>query len=236
MASVGLAAGRAHAATPVARLNIDVTVNASASVKIDTLVTSSAPSGGIAWTGATRSYAAGDTYHSTAAVTNDGNLTEHWYLTTAASSLDIGSQGVWTLNGSSNTADVGPDQFSLMAAFASSATTSGGSYDCPGNGSPLWTSTATMVGTGGPIGSDTGNAYGARGGSASAYNNFVDTVQPGMNVCPDNGCASLKYQMFTTATAPAGSGKRILCWDVILPPSTSKTDSQIIPLIVTAAP
>ncbi|MFI5349515.1 MAG: hypothetical protein ACHQ2Z_08220, partial [Elusimicrobiota bacterium] len=62
----GLAAGRAHAATPVVTLNIDVTVTASASVKIDGLVTSSAPSGAITWSPLTRSVAAGDAPHSSA--------------------------------------------------------------------------------------------------------------------------------------------------------------------------
>jgi hypothetical protein len=238
LAVLGLAADRVYA-TSTATLNIDIYVNASAAIQVDTLVTSTAPgtgANGIAWTGSTRRYSSGDNasgiVHSSATVTNNGVLTERWYLSTVATSEDQGAAGSWSLVNSTNTNDIGQNQFALQAVFASSATTSGGAHDCPASASAIWGSTATLVMTPGPAAGDTGNAYGAKGAS-NTYDNYVYKLDP-MNVCPDTGCSSGHYQMYGNATLPTGSGTRALCWSVILPPTTTTTDNQIIPLIVSA--
>jgi hypothetical protein len=233
-----------------ATLNIDITVNASAAVQIDTLYISSSP--GIIWSPGTRLYASGDLgagiAYASATVKNSGNLTERWYLSTSTNSIDQGSAGAWTLNASSNVADVGPNQFAVQAVFASSATTTGvgtvATSNCPQSGSAgnanmaaLWNSTATIVGLSGPVIGDTGNAYGARGGSPT-YSNYSDTLQSGAAIVgastgPDSGNSSGNYAMYS-ASLGSGFGTRAICWRVILPASTSSGDNQIIPLIVTA--
>jgi hypothetical protein len=233
-----------------ATLNIDVTVNASAAVQIDTLYISSSP--GVIWSPGTRFYASGDLgagiAYASATVKNSGNLTERWYLSTSTNSIDQGSAGAWTLHASSNVADVGPNQFAVQAVFASSATTDiagdVATSNCPQSGSAgnlnqaaLWNSTATIVGLSGPVIGDSGNAYGAQGNSTT-FSNYSDTLQSGPAIVgastgPDSGNTSNHYQMYS-ASLGSGFGTRALCWRVILPASTSSGDNQIIPLIVTA--
>jgi hypothetical protein len=241
LALAGLVSGRAYAISS-ATLNIDVTVNASAAVSIDSLGVSSTPF--IAWSAGVRAYASGDNAagisFTSATVVNPGNLTEHWYLNTTANSIDASGGGgnTWTLIASSNTTDVNGDQFALQAIFASSATTGGsaGGNDCPGNAAAVWTSSGSVIYTAAqsPItAGDTGNAYGAKNGS-TLFNNYVYVSDPAGNACPDTGCLAGKYQMLSNSALPTGSGKRALCWRVILPNSTTATTNQIIPLIVTA--
>jgi hypothetical protein len=137
----------------------------------------------------------------------------------------------------SNTADVGLDQFAVQAVFGSSNTTAGG---CPQSGSTgnltndaMWNSTATIVGVSGPVTGPTGNAYGAKGASP-LFNNYVNTSAPaigGASAYPDTGN---NYQMYANNLG-GGYGLRALCWRVILPPSVNSGDTQVIPLIVTAS-
>ena len=236
---IAFTANRANALTNPATLYIDVTVNASAAVTINATQTSTAPV--ITWSDTTRVYASGDTTGvasvSSATVINSGNLTERWYLTTSASTLDQTGSNPWTLVVTSNTADVGLDQFAVQAVFGSSNTTAGG---CPQSGSTgnltnasMWNSTATIVNVLAPITGVTGNAYGAQG-AGTPFNNFVNTTAAtigGASAYPDTGNA---YQMYANNLG-GGYGARALCWRVILPPSVNSGDTQVIPLIVTAS-
>jgi hypothetical protein len=245
LAAIAFTANRANALTNPATLYIDVTVSASASVTINAAQTSTA-SPTIAWSDTTRVVAAGDNsgyLGSSATVINSGNLTERWYLSTNAQSLDQTGANPWTLVVSSNIGDVGLDQFALQAVFASSNTAaSGGANGCPQSGSTgntnandaMWNSTTTIVSAAGPTVGVTGNAYGAQGAIGTAYTNYVNTQSQtvgGASAYPDTGTG---YQMYSNSLGN-GYGLRALCWRVILPVGVNSADTQVIPLIVTAS-
>ena len=199
-AAVGLA-GRAQAGVgSPSYLNIDVTINATKSVSVDSLRTSS---DAVSWDGSNPLIVP----TSTAAVKNDsGILSESWALSTLGHSEDAtnGANG-WTIAASSSSLPV--DNVAVQAVFGSSSTTAG---NCPATGATEWNNSATA-----PVLTTTPQTY--------SQTLFADSS------LATNG----SYQPDTGTTMYAGS-QRVLCWRLAMPTSTTLSNEQIVPIIVTA--
>ena len=210
LALAGLAQEAGAVATTTAYLNIDVTINAQLSVKVDSFESSTVT---ISWTGTPNQQWVNDGTGgrpSSATVTNDtGILTEKWLLATNANSLNApGNSATWALAASSSA--VAADQFALQAVFGSSNTAANG---CLGSGASEWAD-----GNAAPLLSATKQLYTSTRYVGASLN---DDGQP----TPDEASGAMY----------AGS-KRALCWRLILPASTSTQDTQNVQILVTATP
>jgi hypothetical protein len=160
----------------------------------------------VTWTGQPLLAAA-----STATVKNDtGLLSEKWQLSTTANSLDAatGAAG-WSIASSSSS--LAADQVALQAVFGSSMTALGG---CPATGASVWDDLAAApVLTNALPQTYTDVRY-----ADAALNNDGD------------------YQPDAAIGTMFAASERALCWRLAMPPSTSLTASQIVPVIVTATP
>ena len=147
---------------------------------------------------------------STATVRNDtGLLNEKWQLSTGANSIDATTGGAgWTIAGS--TTGLAADNVAVQAVFGSSMTALGG---CPATGAANWNSTPIAP----PLTT-----------SPATYTNtlYADTA---LN---NDG----KYQPDAASGTMFAGNERALCWRLAMPPSTSLTNQQIVPVIVTAVP
>src|ERR1700722_7920593 len=105
-----------------ADLNIDVTISASKSVSVNGVSAPTASTSTVySWTGTPNFLLV---TAATASVVNaSGILSEQWYLSTNATSLDAVSGGnqTWTLATTTSPALPGADAFALQAVFGSSA-------------------------------------------------------------------------------------------------------------------
>jgi hypothetical protein len=206
VATAGLA-GAASAANTSSYLNIDVTFNASLSVAVDAVNSSSYT---VNWTGVPNQALLSQ---SSATVTNDsGIVTERWKLFTNVNSLPVSGTG-WTM--AASTSAVGADQFALQAVFGSSNTASGGCSSATNGGTWNITANAPLLTTT----FATGLQYTTAGQLAS-----TELVNNGQST-PDSAVNS--GSMF-------GNNKRALCWRVIAPTSTAATATQNIQVIVAA--
>ena len=198
------------AATTTAYLNIDVTITAQLSVKVDSFASSTQT---LSWNGVPNQQFvnnAGGGNPSSATVTNDtGILSEKWLLATNANSLNVpGNAQTWSTSASSSS--VGADSFALQAVFGSSNTASNG---CLATNASEWNDA-----TAAPLLSTTKQLYtNTRYVGASLTNDGQAT--------PDVA-SGLMY---------AGS-KRALCWRLIMPNSSSTQDTQNVQILVTATP
>ena len=211
----GIAAGAmlgiapcAHAvATSSATLNIDVTIVANLSVKVNTVASSTETSPN--WTTSAQAFFASVT---TATVTNDsGAQTEKWALSTLANSIDQGVAGSWSLAASLGT--VGADSFGVQAVFGSATTPVGG---CPAAGAADWGSAFAPILTASPV--------------TYTSTTFADT---NLN---NGGANTFKPDVFAGAAdgRMLAGNKRALCWKVTTPTTTSTLDKQAIMVIVSA--
>lgn len=189
-------------------LNIDVAIVSQVSVAVNDVNKSTYT--GVSWNtaNANQELVAG----SSTTVTNDSSVSERWALSAASRSSNIaGNAGSWSLVGSTSPALPGADQFAVQAVFGSSNTAAGG---CPGAGDGAWND-----GSAAPLLS-TQQLYSSSLFAAASLS--AGGGLPG----PDNG---------GTGYMLAGA-KRVLCWRIIAPGSTTTTDAQNIQLVVTAQP
>jgi hypothetical protein len=191
-------------ATNPAVLNIDVTITASKSVTVNGVASSTDSS--VNWTGTPNQAFTG----STVTVKNDsGVLSEGWELSTNANSIDTTGGGqTWALAASSTS--VGADQFAVQAVFGSSNTAASG---CS---SASWGSSVIA-----PVLTTTPTQYTTTKFADSALNNLGTYL-------PDSGNLLYAYN------ASTGAGLRALCWQTVMPTSTSTQNKQNIQVIVTA--
>ena len=211
LAMTGLAATDAGAvATTTAYLNIDVTITAQLSVKVDSFASSTQT---IAWAGTPNQQWVNDGTGgrpSSATVTNDtGILSEKWLLATNANSLNVpGNAGTWSLAASSSA--VGANEVALQAVFGSSNTAANG---CLGSAATEWAN---------------GNAAPLLGTTKQLYTNtrYVGASLTNDGQATPDEASGLMY---------AGN-KRALCWRLILPQTTSTYDTQNVQILVTATP
>jgi hypothetical protein len=209
--------GRANALLS-ANLNIDVTISASKSVSVNATSAPNASTSTVyTWNGTPNAMVVNT---GTAAVQNtSGILSETWWLSTNATSLDAVAGGgqTWAL-GTSTAPLPGADTFALQAVFGSSMTAS-----CPIAGASEWDNGATA-----PLLTTSLAQY--------TSTTFADAA---LNT-GGNGSLALYKPNDTTNnfmfanSASNGNGNRALCYRAILPSSTSKTDQQIIQIVVTA--
>ena len=211
LAVVGLCAGRAQAAGPLAVLNIDVTISASVAVQVDNAATSTYTAAG--WSQTNRVLASA----STATVTNvSGGLSEQWWLATDATSINTaGNSQTWSLVVSTNIADVSGQAFALQAVFVSSAAT-----QCPAIGDSTWSSATTA-----PALSTVPAQYTTARFADSQYNATVGGISAPETVSNNTVWA---YNGTT------GNGRRGLCWRFMGPTSAITPDKQNVQIIVTA--
>ena len=207
LAGLALLAGKAEAGVgSPSYLDIDVTISASKSVSVVGLNVSSQS---VTWTGQSLLVAA-----STAAVRNDsGILSEGWQLSTTANSIDStnGSAG-WTIASSSS--NLAADNVSVQAVFGSSNTALAG---CPATGAAEWQNGNVAP----PL--TTGLlTYGPTLFADSALN------AGGGLYTPDTASTMYAYN------ATNGAGQRALCWRLAMPTASTKSNVQIVPVIVTA--
>ena len=203
-----MGAGSAQAvATTTAYLNIDVTITAALSVKVDNQASSTYT---VTWSGTPNQQFASDSL-SSATVTNDtGILSEKWFLATNANSINTaGGAGTWAVSASSTV--IGPDAFALQAVFGSSNTAAGG---CLATNAGTWDNT-----TAAPLLSATQALY--------TNTRYVGSTLTNLGGSPLPDVAS--------GTMYAGN-KRALCWRVIMPDTTSTTQQQNLQILVTATP
>lgn len=208
LAMTGLAAQTAQAAaTTTAYLNINVTITAALSVKIDAVESSTY---NLTWSGTPNQQFASDTL-SSATVTNDtGILSEKWLLATNANSINtVGNPTAWSVSASSTA--VGADSFALQAVFGSSNTVGGG---CLAPGHATWNDNVAA-----PLLSTTQQLYTSTRYVGSSLTNAGGSPQPDV-------ASGLMY---------AGS-KRAICWRAIMPLSTSTMDKQNLQILITATP
>ena len=207
LAMAGLTQKAQAAATTTAYLNIDVTITAQLSVKVDNVASSTY---GITWNGTPNQQFASDTL-SSATVTNDtGILSERWLLATNANSINVpGNAANWAVSASSTA--IGADKFALQAVFGSSRTAAGG---CLIPGAGTWNDNVAA-----PLISATQQMY--------TSTRFVGSTltQDGASPAPDLAGGTMY-----------GNGKRALCWRLIMPDSTSTQDTQNVQILVTATP
>ena len=206
-----LTATKARAvATTTAYLNIDVTITSALSEKVDNLASSTYT---LTWNGTANQKFVNDggADPSSATVTNDtGILNERWLLATNAASINTaGNASTWAPSASSTT--IGADKFALQAVFGSSNTLSNG---CLGSGAGTWDNS-----TAAPLLSTAQLMY-----TSTQLTGSTLTNNGGLAV-PDNG-----------ANRIFGGDKRVLCWRLIMPDSTSTTDTQNVQILVTATP
>lgn len=206
------AAGPLFAASS-ATINIDVTINASLSVAVDSLNSSTYT--GVSWNPGTPNQQLVSA--STVTVTNDsGGLTEKWALSTNAQSINkAGNASVWTLETSTSPALPGPDQFALQAVFGSSNTASG---SCPGVGAAAWNQSFASPLTTTPV----------------LYTStvFADTLDAGMN--SGGGTADPDVSSGPNNGRVYAGDSRALCWRIIAPNTTQTVDTQNIQITITA--
>jgi len=210
VALLGLTASRANATSSTATLNIDVTIAASMSVNITGVYNTTATAGN--WNGSVSSMTA----VSSVTVTNDsGIITERWELSTMASSWNgaTGAAG-WTIAGSS--ANLAADAVTVQAVFGSSFTAN--------NGCAATTSTGTWSQpTIAPILTTTGQQYTTAG--VFAATELEQSLGTGNSPIPD---------VNTNAGSMFGGRSRAMCWRLVMPPSTTQTGTQVVPVVVTA--
>ena len=209
---VGLCAGRVQAAgSPLAVLNIDVTISASVAVQVDNAASSTYTAAG--WSQTNRVLASA----STATVTNvSGGLSEQWWLATDATSINTaGNSQTWSLVVSTNIADVSGQAFALQAVFVSSAAT-----QCPAIGDSTWSSATTA-----PALSVTPAQYTTARFADSQYNATVGGIS-----APETASNNTVWA-YNSAT---GNGRRGLCWRFTGPTSAITPDTQNVQIIVTA--
>jgi hypothetical protein len=152
----------------------------------------------------------------TAAVQNtSGILSETWWLSTNATSLDAVAGGgqTWTL-GTSTAPLPGADTFALQAVFGSSMTAS-----CPIAGASEWDNGATAPLLTSSLAQYTSTAFADAALNTGGSNSYK----------PDDTTGFLMF-----ANGANGSGNRALCYRVILPASSAISDEQIVQVIVTA--
>ena len=214
LALMGAAAGRAEASvgSSTATLNIDVTITAVMSVNITGVIATTATAN---WNGVLSSVTA----TSSVTVTNDSSIvTERWKLSTTATSWPTGTgTGSWTINNSSS--NLPADYVSVQAVFGSSnttingcaATTSTGTWNLTAN-APVLTTVAQQYTFAGVLGSP-------------------ELVASGGLYTPDvnSGPSGAMY-----GNGSPNGGVRALCWRLVMPPSTSVTGTQVVPITVTA--
>ncbi len=139
---------------------------------------------------------------------NSGAVTEIWSLSTDTNTENVSTAGgsSWTIVGS--TIAVGPDQAALQAVIGSSNTAASG---CPSAAAPDWNASYAP-----PLTPDL---------QQYTSSSFAD---PSLNANGAPGPDNALNQIY------AGS-ERALCWRAIMPSSTSTTDTQVLPVVVTAA-
>ena len=210
LALTGLAASRAEAASSTATLNIDVTITAVKSVAI---VTGGVYADTVAfnWNGVASTLTA----TSSVTVINDSVIvTEGWELSTAANSwLSGAGSGSWTIAASS--VNLAAENVAIQAVFGSSNTLQAGCAATTSSGT--WT-----VGTIAPPLTTVATQYGPANKYASPELNWGGGL-----ATPDNG-----NNMYGNGNPLYGS--RALCWRMVMPPSTTATGTQVVPIIVTA--
>ena len=209
LALLGLCIGRAQATgSPLAALNIDVTISASVSVQVDGAASSSYTTS--AWSSPNHRIQPAILV---AQVTNNSSgLSEQWWLSTNPTSINtVGNPRTWSLVVSTNIADVGADSFAVQAVFISSASSS-----CPFIGAAVWNSTTTA-----PALSTVPALY--------TSTRFADSEYGG-NYAPETKSNSTVWA-YNSAT---GNGLRGICWFVTGPASSVTPDRQNIQVIVTA--
>ena len=195
-------------------LNIDVTIGGSKSVTVNG---TAAPA---ASTSTVFTYSAANQMVvsvGTAAVQNtSGIISEAWFLSTNGTSLDAVNGGgqTWNLVSSTAPALPGADAFAVQAVFGSSSTAS-----CPASGATDWNVTASAL----PLTATPVQYTSTVFADLSLATGGANTPKPDDTV---------GFAMF--ASAANGAGNRALCYRAILPVSTTKTDQQIIQIIVTA--
>ena len=210
LALLGLAAGRAQATSSTATLNIDVTITAAMSVNISGGVYAATETAN--WNGVLSSVTA----TSSVTVTNDSSIvTERWKLSTATYSWTTGGS-TWTIVSSSS--NLGADSVAVQAVFGSSNTVINGCTAVTSSGT--WNSSTVA-----PPLTTTGAQYTSAGEFASP-----ELAAGGGLTGPDTN-ASLG-EMYTSNVT--GYGARALCWRIVMPPTTSVTQTQVVPVIVTA--
>jgi len=211
LAVVGLCAGRAQAAGPLAALNIDVTISASVAVQVDNAASSTYTAAG--WSQTNRVLASA----STATVTNvSGGLSEQWWLATDAASINTaGNPQIWSLVVSTNIADVSGQAFALQAVFVSSAAT-----QCPAIGDSTWSNATTA-----PALSTAPAQYTMTQFADSQYNATAGGIS-----APETASGNTVWA-YNSAT---GNGRRGLCWRFMGPTSAITPDKQNVQIIVTA--
>jgi hypothetical protein len=208
-------AGKAQALgviSSTATLSIDVTMTGSLSVNINSANTSSQT---VVFLGANSAMVSPSTV---AVQNNSGVLSERWKIN-SANGFDSTSPGTdpWTLV--TTTAAVGADSFAIQAVFGSSNTVAAG---CPAGAAADW-NPPTAAGWTAP-------ALLAGVASATQYTTtvFAD-VNLNTNGSPQPDMTSGVFINYMNA-----GGTRVLCWRIIGPSSVVTTDSQIIPIMVTA--
>jgi hypothetical protein len=189
--------GRAAANTS-ATLNIDVSFNNAKSVEVDSSASSTDTA---VWTVPNQAL----TSASSATVTNDSIVAEHWELYTNAASLTTGG-ATWSL--ASSTSSVGVDQFAVQAVFGSSNTANCSGITAPGT----WNRTLNAP----PLQATIGNAL--------SYTSAGQLASPELT---NNGQSTP-----SSGDIIHGGDTRALCWRLIAPQSTTATQSQTVQVII----
>ncbi len=147
---------------------------------------------------------------STATVKNDtGLLSEKWQLSTTANAADAtnGAAG-WTIAGS--TTGLAADNVAVQAVFGSSNTALAG---CPLTSGTEWNNTAVAP----PL--------------TTAPATYTNTLYADAALTTNGS-----HQPDAAIGTMFANSQRALCWRLAMPPSTSLTNQQIVPVIVTATP
>ena len=209
LAALGLlalgAGGRAFAGSTAA-IDVDVTISASLSVEVDGVASSTYTA---VWDASVPNQKLASV--SSATVVNDsGGLTERWSLSTLPQTGNTtGGADSWSL--AASTRSVGADQVGVQAVFGSSRTAAGG---CPLPAASDWDQSYAPPLTASPVGY-TSSVF------ADAALNDHGTPAPDLTV----GAADGRMH--------AGS-RRALCWRLVMPASTSTTQTQNVQITITA--
>ena len=187
-------------------LNIDVTFTSALSVAVNSVNSSTYTA---AWNGTANAQLFSQ---SSTTVTNDsGVFTERWKLFTNAYTFAT-SGSSWALSGS--TMAVGADQFMVQAVFGSSNTVGSGCAEATSTGTYTNLTTAPILPT--TIGS--GTQYTS---TALASPELLNNGTSGPDSALNGG------SMY-------GGSTRAMCWRLIMPASTSATQTQVVQVIVAA--
>ncbi len=215
LALAGLCATWAHAVvvayTPTAALNIDVTISGSISVQVDGAASSSYTAAG--WSPNNRVLVSSAR---ATVINNSGGLSEQWWLATDSTSINTaGNPQTWSLVASTNIADVNDSAFALQAVFITSA-----SFSCLTKTSERWSDPSVSP----PL-----TPVPAQYTATRFANPVYDPAYGGMSQ-PD----SVSNNTVWAYNSAIGYGRRILCWRILGPSSTTTPDTQNVQIIVTA--